>query len=199
MRSAKDVVFAESPVLVSIDPGGTTGWSVLGVHPEALCEPDVAILNNIEHWSHGQIGGDENDQAAELLGLIDSWPGCCVLFEDFILRTSVSSREVLSPVRLTARVEFGLHLSGGDIPVFKQMPSEAKSVVTDERLRQWGFYQREGGLEHARDADRHGLTWLRKCKQFEWMRRQCWPYLYGTDGPYSYLPSDAAEEDEEIG
>lgn len=197
-RKARDAVLSEVPTIVSIDPGGTTGWSVMAVHPEALCHPDVAILHNIEHWSHGQITGPEDDQAAEILGLIDTWPGCAVLFEDFILRTSVTSREVLSPVRITARVEFGLYLSGGQ-RVWKQMPSEAKAVATDERLKQWGFYERAGGMEHARDADRHGLVWLRKCKPREFMRRECWTHIYGPEGEFYAGPTPDDEEDEEIG
>lgn len=198
-RKARDVVLADAPVLVSVDPGGTTGWSVISVHPESLAYPDIPILNNIEHWSHGQIVGDENDQAAEILGLIDTWPGCAVLFEDFILRTSVTSREVLSPVRITARVEFGLYLSAQPVPFFRQLPSEAKSIATDERLKMWGFYERSGGMQHARDADRHGLTWLRKCKGSEVMRRSCWPHLFASGGPFYVGPTSSDEEDEELG
>lgn len=198
LRKPKDIVLSDSPTIVSIDPGGTTGWSVIAVHPEALCEPDISILNNIEHWGHGQITGDENEQAAEILGLIDTWPGCAVLFEDFILRTAIKSREVLSPVRITARVEFGLYLSGGQ-QIWKQMPSEAMTIATDDRLKQWGFYERSGGMGHARDADRHGLVWLRKAKASELVRRSCWPHLYGENGPYYVPVTIADEEDEELG
>jgi hypothetical protein len=194
----KPEVPLEDPTIVWIDPGGTSGWSVMSVHPAALIEPKVSILENITHWSHGQIGGDENAQASELLGLIDAWPGCCVGHEDFILRTAVTSREVLSPVRITAKVEFGLFLAGG-VPYFRQMPSEAKNVATDDRLRAWGFYERSGGKEHARDADRHNLTWLRKCKQHRFMREQCWPYLFGPGGEFYIEPKKAEEEDEDIG
>jgi len=176
-KKGEEIKPLDNPTLISIDPGGTSGWSVLSVHPEALCVPGVAILPNVLHWSHGQIVGDENEQTAQILGIVDSWPGCYVLVEDFILKTSISGREVLSPVRITAKLEYALWVSGR--PNSRQMPSEAKSVATDERLRRWGFYQREGGLEHARDADRHGLTWLRKCKEKEWLRAACWPYLFG--------------------
>lgn len=191
-----EVELLEDPTIVCIDPGGTTGWAVFSVHPESLVDSGVPILGNITHWSHGQVVGDENSQASELLGLIDTWPGCCVLIEDFILRVSSGDREVLSPVRITAKVEFGLFLAGG-IPSFRQMPSEAKSVATDERLRSWGFYQRKGGLEHARDADRHGLTWLRKCKEKAFVRAQCWPYLFGPGSEFGPPISETSEEEEE--
>jgi hypothetical protein len=177
-----EIVPCADPTVVAIDPGQTTGWSVMSVHPEALLDSGVSILHNILHWTHGQIVGPEDSQASEVLGIVDMFPGACVLIEDFILRTANAGREVLSPVRITAKIEYGLWLVGG--VSYRQMPSEAKSVATDNRLKSWGFYQREGGLEHARDADRHALTWLRKCKQHEWMRRACWPYLFGEEGEF---------------
>lgn len=48
--------------VVAIDPGGTTGWSVMMVHPEALLDPDTSILENIEHFAQGQTIGDEEAQ-----------------------------------------------------------------------------------------------------------------------------------------
>lgn len=203
-KAGEDVEPLADPTLVAFDPGGTTGYSVMTVHPLALVDPAVAILHNVLHWGHGQIVGDENTQSAEMLGIVDAWPGCCVLIEDFILRVSSGDREVLSPVRITAKVEFGLFLAG-TVPHFRQMPSEAKNVATDDRLKSWGFYQREGGQQHARDADRHALTWLRKCKQHAWMRAQCWPYLYAPGAEFGPKIKDAARvkpaeaEDEEIG
>lgn len=192
-----EIELLDNPTIVAIDPGGTTGWSVMSVHPEALAG-DASILLNIEHWSHGEITGDENSATSEVLGIIDSWPGCVVLIEDFILRSSVTSREILSPVRIGAKIEFGLFLTGRTW--HRQMPSEAKTSITDDRLKSWGFYQREGGLEHARDADRHSLRWLQKCKQHPWMRAACWPYLFGTEGEYaSSVAGTGADDDEELG
>lgn len=192
----------DNPTIVAVDPGGTTGWSVMSVHPEALAG-DASILLNIMHWSHGEISGEENTQASEVLGIIDSWPGCVVVIEDFILRSSVTSRELLSPVRITEKIDYGMFLAGGRVPMFKQMPSEAKTSITDDRLRSWGFYQREGGLKHARDADRHALRWLQKCKQHAWMRAACWPYLFGTEGEYASagagVSESAPDDDEELG
>jgi hypothetical protein len=182
-RKRAEVVPCADPTVVAIDPGETTGWSVMSVHPEALSEGDVSILQNILHWTHGQIVGDENAQASEVLGIVDMFPGACVLIEDFILRTANAGREVLSPVRITAKIEYGLWLVGA--VSYRQMPSEAKSVATDDRLKSWGFYERAGGLQHARDADRHALTWLRKSKQHAWMRAACWPHLFGDGAEFA--------------
>lgn len=44
------------------------------------------------------------------------------------------------------------------IPLVKQMAGLAKPFCTDERLREWGFWQR--GERHSRDAIRHTCYYL---------------------------------------
>lgn len=86
------------------------------------------------------------------------------IFEDFILRERTKDRNLLSPVRCTAYVRALLWQSSFNIKVFKTYsPSDAKNVVTDKRLRSWGFWQR--GSTHARDAVRHLLLHLRHIEQ----------------------------------
>lgn len=235
-----------SAVVIAIDPGGTTGWAVWQVHPEALSDPEVMILDNVQYWEHGEtdcgsksgnagdssakstveiiedeagqlMGGDSIDEvdfaeqkanaiqgsdvlgisttgeaagASELLALVDGWPGAAVVMEDFILRKFDQGRDILSPVRVMEKIEFGLWVLGRDKQAFRQQPSLAKTTATDERLQSWGFYRRDGGLKHARDADRHAITFLRRCSQGKagrLLREQAWPHLYGViqtkDGP----------------
>jgi hypothetical protein len=182
-KSTKDEVeLGASPAVISIDPGGTSGWSILQVHPVALLDTEFPILTNIECWQNGQFTGNENQQAKDVLDLIDAWPGCAVVMEGFILRKFSSDDELLSPVRLIAKIEYGLWLLG--MTYFPQQPSEAKSVATDDRLKNWGLYKSEGGMQHARDADRHGITFLRKCKQKAGLRGYAWPHLYGEGAEF---------------
>jgi hypothetical protein len=172
--------------VVAIDPGGTTGWSVFMVHPDALSDEDVSVLSNVEHWSHGQIHGDEDSQAKQIMELIEAWPDCAVVMEDFILRTYRKDRDLLAPVRIAAKVEFGLKFWPGlggqrnNTRMFYQ-PTSVLASITDSRLQQWGFYQREGGMEHARDADRHALYFLRGAKVKRALREAAWPDLYLDD------------------
>lgn len=197
----------DSPVVVAFDPGETTGWSVMKIHPEALVSDDVKILSSFEHWSHGQVDcgsregvpmvrdifdgqgrleyndlavniGAEMEGIDQMLEIVDVWPGACVLIEDFIIRRPDQSRSFLSPVRITAGFDYGLYQRG--YQSFRQQPSEAKNTATDDRLKSWGLYERAGGLNHARDADRHAITWLRKCSTKKRLREACWPHLYGT-------------------
>lgn len=189
-----------APTVISIDPGGTTGWSVMVVHPEALIAPDVPILTNIEHWANGQIGAkpellnakkpDVRELAAEerrcvntlLSDVVRRWPGACLLIEDFVLRKMSKSRDLLSPVRLTAALEYAVELEGLSMTYQRQAPSEAKATATDDRMKKWKLYRRAGGMEHARDADRHSITFLRKCKAKPSLRGLAWPHLYTESG-----------------
>lgn len=188
----------DAPVVVAFDPGGITGWSVIKVHPEALCTA-APILGNIEHWAHGQIISPANDTAEQacvddMVALVAQWPGCAVLIEDFILRMLTTGRDLLSPVRLTAMLCYALNKELGIEVTHRQQPSEAKTVATDERLKNWGLYERDGGLEHARDADRHAILWLRKAKdpvRGAARRALWWPKLYGVGGPYYAAPQAA--------
>ena len=137
---------------------------------------------------------------SELLQLAEGWPGAAIVMEDFILRKFDQGRDILSPVRVMAALDFGFWSIGRDDQVFRQQPSLAKTTATDERLKRWGLYRREGGMNHARDADRHAITFLRRCSQGKGsrlLREQAWPHLYGViqtkDGPvYGPYHSKAA-------
>lgn len=175
--------------VVALDPGGTTGWSVLMVHPEALRCPEVPVLANIEHFVQGQFTGDEDEQARACVELVECWGDAAVVIEDFVLRTFRMDSDLLAPVRVTAKVEFGLKCAEGlggfqrnRTRVFKQQPALAMSTATDARLKEWALYVAEGGEQHARDATRHGITFLRRAKEKRALREEAWPALYGRVG-----------------
>lgn len=152
-------------VCTSFDPGGTTGWAVFAVHADAISDTDCRIIDNIEFWSAGQFFGPEKSQAREMHELVDQWPDAHIVIEDFVLRKFSSARELLSPVRLTDRFEGRLDAVGDTRPIIKQPGSLAMSTITDERLKKMGLYNPLVGKEHARDAVRHNLTWLKRAKK----------------------------------
>lgn len=191
----------DNPFITAIwlDPGGTTGWCVMSVLPEALSDPDVRILDNIYHWTSGQVGGPEPDQADEIADLITAWPGALVGIESFELRQYRKDKDLLSPVRLGAMFEWAALRGGGagrrqDIPpspVEWQSPSLAKSTAPDSSLKDWGLYRSEGGEQHARDATRHAITFYRRCKagahgspsaegRAAALRARAWPYRFAA-------------------
>lgn len=172
------------PGLVWFDPGGTTGWCVVTVHPDALLRPDIPMLPNILHCAAGHFGGSEADNIRQCLELIADWPGLVVGVESFRLRSRVSSTELLSPVRIRAVLDYACWLDRK--PVVVQAPATALSAMTDDRLRKMGFLQYDSGVggkintsaggrlalhknglegDHAYDALRHALTYLKRCKE----------------------------------
>lgn len=189
--------FLDAPTVVSFDMGGMTGWSAWEVHPEALTDPTVKILDNVEHHTWGEIDSRGPDAevscAKEALEIVRGFPGCAVLMEDFILQMYSKGRDLLTPVRLNAMLDFALEVNLGVTVTHRQMASEAKATVTDARLKLWGFYTSAGGQEHARDADRHAILFLRKAKDPKrgaLRRAAWWPHIYGIGAPYYIAPKN---------
>jgi hypothetical protein len=143
--------------VLSLDPGGTTGWAVFDVHPEAMGpDPEIPVLFNVDWWTAGQFTGSVSAQCDEIIALIRSWPSARLVTEDFKLR---QINAVLTPVEINAIV---LHEARPRYFV-KQMPSLAMTTAPDERLKAWGFWL--PGKEHARDAIRHNITYLKRQKE----------------------------------
>jgi hypothetical protein len=190
-RKNKEVPRDILPIL-GIDPGGKTGWSLL-VLRRAWCgkdifelAPDVMLEHKIK-WDHGEIScpGNEDLAAYQIMRLIEDWPSAAIVMEDFILRANrhEMNRDLLAPVRIIAKVEHHCWRVGRKM--FLQQPSFAKTTVTDERLRLWNCYTSEGGLGHARDADRHVLTFMRRCmdkKSGRTIKPVAWQHIYGNNG-----------------
>jgi len=157
------------PVVTTIwfDPGGETGWAVMSIWKEAMEEPDLKILDNLAGWSAGQFEGPEELQAGSMMSLVEAWDDDTLVgYEDFILRKFSMGRELLAPVRLSARFEDRMFLAGrkGQL-VPPQSSSLGLKSVTDDRLRRWGFWNPLSGKEHARNALSHAITYLRRHKE----------------------------------
>lgn len=179
--------------ILALDPGGTTGWAIMCIDPAALADPAVKILDSIYHWSQGQIVGDDNEQTDQIADLFDAWHNVPVVLERFILRKFLKSSELLSPVRISARVEY-LAARGGygrrkryaPRPYVYQNVDAALQTATDARLKDWGLYLGDGE-EHARDATRHAITLLRNSKEqrIQKLKPYLWPHWYGPEGPFA--------------
>lgn len=200
----------KAAAVISIDPGGTTGWSLLVVDPEGISSlpehREHRVLDGVSKWQNGQVDcgstkgnlgtsnhegistEGENAGINELVGLIRAWPGAAIVIEDFIIDPTRmnTDRDFLSPVRITHALSFMLWLQKRTYYV--QSASLAKATVTDERLRGWGYYNSTGAMQHARDADRHSLTFLKRCanpnQKGREMREAAWPHLFGQGGKY---------------
>jgi len=168
-----DEISYDAATVIAIDPGGTTGWSLISVHPGSLVETSF----------HTGISTDgEFSGVYDLAKFIHTWPCAAVVVEDFTLNQFRRDRDLLSPVRITAALGYCLWRSGRDYHV--QSPGDAKRICSDERLKEWRMYDPVGSLVHARDADRHALLFLRKCKARKDFRAMAFPHLYGERGAY---------------
>lgn len=150
----------ETYVVLALDPGGTSGWSIFGVHPEAMGgDPDVHVLGqygNLLFWSAGEFTGKQHNQVDQIVDLANAWPTARLVTEDFKLRQLNAE---LSPVEINATIGWALR------PRYwvPQMAALAMETVTDERQKALGFWV--PGKPHARDAVKHGITFLKRQKE----------------------------------
>lgn len=162
--------------IIGVDPGGTTGWGRVTVPRKSIFGDE---RGRILEWDAGQLYGPEEEQANELARIVRETQslaykvGPAVVVEHFELRTNVRGDQVLSPVRLAAMISFLRFLGRmGDSQIVYQTAQMAKTTVTDDRLRRWGYWVK--GQDHARDAMRHALTALRRAKADPDLREAMW-------------------------
>lgn len=134
-------------ILLCLDPGETTGF---------------AVFNREKLVRFGELSGTikHNDiNSALLANFIHEIQPTHIVCEDYRIYSHKLKRHAYSRVmtiRLIGAIEFICQME--NIPLTFQMAAQAKGFVTDERLRNWGFWYR--GVKHARDAIRHGLYFI---------------------------------------
>lgn len=166
--------------IIAVDPGGVSGWSRL-TFPKKIGNQDfwLSPMDKILSqclWVHGQIDCKDIEYGAyQLRKLVDETPDAAIVFESFFIRQMAVD---LSPIELISVVRHHLWMKGRVMHM--QQPAMAKSL-TNDRLKTFGVYTSEGGLQHARDADRHALMMLRRCmdKNGPKMRKVLWPHVFG--------------------
>lgn len=152
-------------VVLWADPGRATGWSVHRVEIAALLRlGQVGAVSRM--WWRTGVFRHESTSAS-----VDSYLALCraawersaeddlvvIGCEGFSLEMNSRDYWLLEPVRFLSVLQD--RLRGTDVRVQVQMPGE-RSVITDARLRTWGLWV--PGTDHARDAQRHGLAFLRR-------------------------------------
>ena len=157
---------------IAVDPGVTTGVVAVSLPANWRSLDLYSTLSALRSGEMGlsscrqmELSGSETGQIDRLEALIFGRKGDpnwvkCVVVEDFILRLRTQSRDLLAPVRLSARLEDRLYKGGFSGQIVYQSPSDAKSIVTDLRLKQWGLWH--PGSPHIRDAWRHMAKYLRE-------------------------------------
>ncbi|ABF57511.1 gp57 [Corynebacterium phage P1201] len=182
--------------IIGIDPGVTTGISILqvdlsdGVPPPHDMDRITPFTTQLSYGGSGNVAdlvkGDaawqeQNiaSQIADTYNYLSIFGTTVLVIEDFIIRKFLSSRDFLSPVRITAGIiqsvyeiltgdnedgDYNLPSEEGNF-IFFQSPSDAKGTCTDERLDKWGYTIQTQKDRHGRDATRHSVLFLRKLLQ----------------------------------
>ena len=131
--------------LLSLDPGGTTGYAIIDFDDKYFRIEDSGQI------SGGLKGFIEYDYEKFELECFD-----IIVCESFTLREGIYGAD-LSPVYIIGALE-ALYQ---EKDIVYQEP-KLKPLCDDERLKRMGFYER--GKPHRNDAVRHGIIYLRNNK-----------------------------------
>lgn len=165
--------------IVGVDPGVTTGVAIATLQRKEIGSlADVFVEMGQLSYGFSGNGFDiiesasaeegEAKVATEIAQLVRTavlhGSRVVLVIEDFVVRRFDSSREFLSPVRITARIQqelFNDTICQG-VTVAMQSPSDAKQTCTDERMKKWGIQPKTHKDRHGLDAARHCVLFIRK-------------------------------------
>jgi len=169
LRIEEDEDITAFATITAVDPGGSTGICTIWYWPEGLAAANLPLQHCLMGWQAECLNGSENEQTLQVMRWISerSIEESDVVIEDFILRSAIKGRELLSPVRIGHKIDYQLWRGFKDatgqrrkIEPSWQSANDAKNVVNDTRLQSMCMYT--PGPDHARDATRHAILWLRK-------------------------------------
>lgn len=175
--------------LVVFDPGGTIGWAHFILSIKAFTRPEHKILRYLESWDCGEFTGQENEQVEEASRLM--WRAkygdmpyntttdvisaglskADLVSEDFELTQTIGGDNLLSPVRINAKLDWECHRWG---LVLQLQRRSMRTSVTPERLQLYGFdspmnrngkWTKTGKGKDAFAAMQHAIVWLRRTKE----------------------------------
>jgi len=163
-------------IVVGADPGGTSGVCA-GAIPEETMFGD-APYQGIEILLYDQY--DDEAEGIHAWKIVEVVYQFCnqtdypipLVCEQFSLRKFIRGPDILSPERINGLIREEIRKASIPIPLFYQMPAHAKEAVTNQRLKAWDLYIR--GKEHARDAERHMIHFIRRARKIPALRKEAW-------------------------
>ena len=159
--------------VIGVDPGETTGIAIIRIPADSMFGDEPGRI--LDHRTQ-EITGPETAQAQTFCRIAKRYIWPTIAIEDFSLRTDVTSREVLAPVRVGAKIHYCIETgqAGTIVGVEWQMPALAKETMPDDRLKKIGLWTT--GSDHIRDASRHAMTLIRRAKADEKLCRRVFHY-----------------------
>lgn len=180
--------------LVSFDPGGTIGWAHFIYDIKAFMRPEAKVLPYLKSWNAGEFSGTENQQVEAAQRLIwrakfgempfntvtnvitSGFTKADIISEDFELTQMIGGKNLLSPVRINAKLDWICDRWGMELQLQRRT---MRTSVTPERLEMMRFnsghagyktWSKSGRGKDALAAMQHGVVWVRRVKQ-ESLRR----------------------------
>lgn len=169
--------------LVVYDPGGTIGWTHFVLDCKAFSRPEHKVLRYIKSWDCGEFTGQEHEQEESAVRLIRearfgempfvsdtdivSEERTDIVSEDFELTQTIGGKNLLSPVRINAVLEWECRRAG---LVLHLQRRTLRTSVTPTRLTRYGFdnngkqWTTTGKGKDAFAAMQHSIVWLRRIK-----------------------------------
>lgn len=140
--------------VISLDPGGTTGWV-----SHTVTSKDALRHNSDLAFTGGQIGPEEHHK--DLWQLLTQHDPDVVLCESFEYRIVKNQGVDMPGVNLISREYIGvakLYATSANKLYHQQKPADVKPLWTDEKLKGLGVYN--SGAPHRNDATRHMLHFV---------------------------------------
>lgn len=176
--------------ILAFDPGGIIGWAHLVLDYRAFSRPENKALRWLASWDVGELAGTELDQlnAASQMIYNTHFPNefnqrLDVISEDFELTQLIGGKNLLSPVRINAVLEWECVRQGLSLTLQRRV---LRIGQTADRLNAFGFqgpsWRATGAGKDAFAAMQHAVTWLRRIK--EESRRLPWKLVDTMGGRY---------------
>jgi hypothetical protein len=163
--------------LVVFDPGGTIGWAHFVIDCKAFSRPEHKVLRWLKSWDCGEFSGTEDEQLRAAVALIHQAKFEPMPFntrtdglsEDFDLVQTIGGKELLSPVRINAVLDWECRKRGIQLELHNR---NQRTQITAERLHLFGFdppgrkrWSPNGKGKDAFAAMQHGVVKLRRVKE----------------------------------
>lgn len=154
--------------VTAFDPGGAgTGWASFVIDMRAFANPEEKVLNWVTWWDSGCFKGPEHLQIANAVKQFEVLQGikkkngrAQVITEDFELTQTIGGKNLLSPVRINAVLEWEARHHNLS---FIYQKRQLRTSISRQRLTIWGYEKRWQKDEFA--AMQHMFTWLRRLKR----------------------------------